>query len=100
MMKLVALYTQPDDPEGFDRHYRDVHGPLVDKVPGLHHWESARPVAAADGGELTYYRMAELYFPDQETFSAAMGSPEGNATAADFQQIAPTGSRLFVAAVD
>jgi Flp pilus assembly pilin Flp len=31
---------------------------------------------------------------------AAFGSPEGGATAADYGQIAPPGSRMFVVAVD
>jgi hypothetical protein len=31
---------------------------------------------------------------------AGFGSPEGGATAADYQEIAPPGSRMFVAVVD
>jgi uncharacterized protein (TIGR02118 family) len=99
-VKLVVLYTQPDDPAGFDEHYLAVHGPLVDDVPGLERWEGARFVAAADGGEQTYHRIAELYFADQAALQAALGSEQGNATAADYQQIAPPGSRMFIAAVD
>jgi uncharacterized protein (TIGR02118 family) len=99
-VKLVVLYTQPDNPEEFDRHYLGVHGPLVDKIPGLDRWEGARFVAAADGGEGTYFRIAELYFADQDALQAALGSDEGKQTAADYQAIAPPGSRMFVAAVD
>jgi uncharacterized protein (TIGR02118 family) len=98
--KLVVLYTQPDDPEAFDRHYLDVHGPLVDKIPGLRRWSGARFTAAADGGETPWYRVAELEFADQAAFQAGMGSPEGKATAKDFQQIAPPGSQLLIAVVD
>jgi uncharacterized protein (TIGR02118 family) len=99
-VKLVVLYAQPDDAEAFDRHYLDVHGPLVEKVPGLQRFEGARLVTAADGGEQTYFRIAELWFADQEALSAGLASPEGQATAADYQRIAPPGSRMFVAAVD
>jgi uncharacterized protein (TIGR02118 family) len=99
-VKLVVMYTQPKDLAGFDQHYRSVHAPLVQKIPGLQRWESARVVAAADGGELTYARVVELYFADQAALSAAIASPEGQATAADFQKIAPPGSRLLVADVD
>ncbi len=99
-IKLVVLYTQPDDAEGFDKHYLGVHGPLVDQVPGVLRWDSARIVAAPDGGEQTYHRMAQLYFPDQAALEAALGSAEGRATAEDFEQIAPPGSRMFVAAID
>jgi uncharacterized protein (TIGR02118 family) len=57
-------------------------------------------VAAADSGEHTYYRVAELYFADQESLNAAFGSEEGKALAADYQHIAPPGSRMFVAVPD
>ncbi len=99
-IKLVVLYTQPDDADAFEQHYVGVHAPLVEKVPGLQRWESARVVAAPDGGEQTYFRMAELYFGDQEALQAALGSAEGQATSADFQQIAPPGSRMFIGVVD
>ena len=99
-VKLVVLYTQPDDPDGFDQHYLGVHGPLVEKIPGLQRFEGARIQAAADRGEATYFRIAELYFADLAALQAGLGSAEGAATAADYQQIAPPGSRMFVAAVD
>ena len=99
-VKLVVLYTQPDDPDAFDKHYLGVHAPLVEKIPGLERFEGARFVAAADGGEQPYFRVAELWFADQDAMQAALGSDEGKATAADYRQIAPAGSRMFVAAVD
>jgi uncharacterized protein (TIGR02118 family) len=99
-VKLVVLYTHPDDPEAFDRHYLDTHVPLVSKIPGLQRAETGRLVAALDRGEHTYYRAAELYFADQAALEAAFGSDEGKVTAADYQQIAPPGSRMFVQAVD
>jgi uncharacterized protein (TIGR02118 family) len=99
-VKLVVLYTHPDDPEAFERHYFDTHMPLVSKIPGLQRAESGRFVAALDGGEQTYYRVAELYFADQAALGAAFGSDEGKATAADYQKIAPPGSRMFVEALD
>ena len=99
-VKLVALYTQPTDAVEFEKHYLQVHAPLVRAVPGLQHFEAGRIVAAADGGDVTFARVAELSFADQAAFEAAMGSAEGQATAADFQQIASPGSRLFVVQLD
>ena len=61
-LKLVVLYTQPDDPDAFDRYYLETHMPLVAKIPGLQRAETARFDAALDGSEKTYHRMAELYF--------------------------------------
>jgi uncharacterized protein (TIGR02118 family) len=99
-VKLVVLYTQPDDAAGFDEHYLAVHGPLVASVPGLVRWEGAAFTAAADGGDTTYHRMAELWFEDRASMRSALGSDEGKATAADYQRIAPEGSRMFFAEVD
>jgi uncharacterized protein (TIGR02118 family) len=99
-IKLMVLYTRPDDPDAFDQHYFGTHMPLVAKIPGLDRVETGRFVAALDGGGETYYRAAELHFADRAALDAALGSPEGRATAADYQQIAPPGSRMFVQAVD
>jgi hypothetical protein len=44
--------------------------------------------------------VAELYFADQAALDAATRSEEGKATAADFQQIAPPGSRMLVTELD
>jgi uncharacterized protein (TIGR02118 family) len=99
-VKLVVLYTHPEDPAAFDEHYIGVHMPLVSKIPGLQRAETSALTAALDGGEHTYYRMAELYFADDAAMGAGFGSPEGSACAADYGQIAPPGSRMYVAAVD
>jgi uncharacterized protein (TIGR02118 family) len=74
--------------------------PLVAQLPGLLRDETGQFTAAADGGEQTYYRMAELHFADLDALNAAFGSDEGKATAADYQEIAPTGSRMFVQVLD
>lgn len=99
-VKLVVLYTHPDDADAFDAHYTGTHMPLVDKIPGLQRTETGKVGAAVDGGEQTYYRVTELYFADQGALQAGFGSDEGAATAADYQKIAPPGSRMFVVPVD
>jgi len=99
-VKLVVLYTQPSDPEAFDRHYLGTHVPLVDAIPGLERAETGQITTALDGGEQTFYRVAELYFADQAALQSAFGSEEGRATAADYQEIAPPGSRMFIEVLD
>jgi uncharacterized protein (TIGR02118 family) len=99
-VKLVVLYTQPDDRSAFDEHYLSVHAPLVAKLPGLQRFETGTITLALDGGEHTYHRIAELYFADQDAMNAAFGSPEGSATAADYGAIAPPGSRMFVEQIE
>jgi uncharacterized protein (TIGR02118 family) len=99
-IKLVVLYTHPEDAEEFDRHYLGTHMPMVQQIPGLRRFESGRIVAALDGGKHDYYRIAELYFHDRPAMDAAFGSEQGKATAADYQRLAPEGSRMYVEVVD
>jgi uncharacterized protein (TIGR02118 family) len=99
-VKLVVMYTRPADTEAFDQHYRSVHAPLVAKLPGLQRFESGTFTSALDGGEVSFYRVAELYFADPASMQTAFGTAEGKATSDDYQQIAPPGSRMFVEVLD
>jgi uncharacterized protein (TIGR02118 family) len=99
-VKLVVLYTQPDDPSTFDRRYFETHLPLVRQIPGLLRAETGRFVVALDGGAQSFYRAAELYFPDQAAMDEGFASDTGKATAADYRQLAPPGSRMFVEVLD
>jgi uncharacterized protein (TIGR02118 family) len=99
-VKVVVLYAKPDDPDEFDRYYFGTHMPLVHAMPGLERTETAKLVAAIDGGEKTFYRLTELYFADRAALDASFGSAEGAANSADYQKIAPPGSRLFLATAD
>lgn len=99
-VKLVVLYTRPDEPATFDEHFLGVHKPLAAKIPGVQRVESGPIVAAIDGQESPHYRLTELYFADEATLRAAFDTDEGKATAADYADIAPPGSRMFVQVVD
>jgi uncharacterized protein (TIGR02118 family) len=99
-VKLVALYTQPDDPDVFEQHYRDQHLPLVHAFPGLQKVETGRIIAEADGGDPLWYRVTEMYFADRDALDAALASKHGQAAAADYAKIAPPGSRILIQLLD
>jgi len=99
-VKLVVLYTHPDDPDAFDQHYFNTHMPLVRQLPGLLRAETGRFVSALDGGDQAFYRAAELYFPDQAGMDAGFASDAGKAIVADYRRLAPAGSRMFVEILD
>ncbi|MGH9110283.1 MAG: EthD family reductase [Acidimicrobiales bacterium] len=80
-VKLVALWSTPEDVEGFETHYRETHMPLAAELPAL---KGAVASRALDG---PYYRMAELLFEDADGLQAAMGSTEGQALAQDAGQM-------------
>lgn len=89
MVKLVALYKKPPDPAAFDRHYSDVHVPLVRKWPGLRRVEVAKVTGMPGGAEPPYYLIAEMYFDDADAMRTALRSPEGRAAGEDLQEFAP-----------
>ena len=84
-MKLIVLYKQPEDVEAFEAEYAK-HGAFVEKIPGLSAANITRfsKTLMGDG----FYLMAELIFPDAETFKAAMKSPEMAETGKDANRFA------------
>lgn len=99
MVKLVVLYRKPADAEKFEKHYREVHTPLVKKMPGLKRLEVAH-FTGAPGGEPRYYMMAELYFESSDALKAALSSPEGKAAGKDIMGVAGDILHMSFASVD
>jgi uncharacterized protein (TIGR02118 family) len=96
--RFLALYETPADPETFDRHYREVHLPLMRRLPGLRRYTVGRDVAARHGAPC--YLITELEWDTMDELHAAFASPEGRATAADaacLQQLAPVRRMIFTA---
>lgn len=87
MKKLIILYTVPEDEVAFMAHYRNVHLPLVEKVPGLIHTNLTR-INRTLMGEEGNFLLVELCFADADSFKAAMKSPENAATGADLANFA------------
>jgi len=87
MIKLIALFRNPPDAAEFDRHYFEVHIPLVRKFPGLKKLEVTR-VTGAPIGEAKFHLMAEMYFETRDAMDAALASGEGKAVARDIMSFA------------
>lgn len=88
MIKLIAIYDTPDDPDAFWEHYLGVHAPLTRTLPGLQAVNLNRVTADAFGGEPRHALIAEMVFPDRATFDAAMRSPENRALGKDLMGFA------------
>jgi len=82
MVKLVALYKKPADIDAFEKHYTEVHTPLVRKMPGLQGMEVSH-MTGSPAGEPKFYMMAEMYFEDKDAMFQALNSDEGKAAAKD-----------------
>jgi len=88
MVRFLAAYDKPDDPGAFDRHYREVHIPLAQQLPGLRRYTISRNLAPTRDRE-AYYLIAELDWDDMTALQYAFGTPEGRATADDVANLAP-----------
>lgn len=72
MVKLIALYRTPPDPQAFDRDYFGTHLPLLRTVPGLRRTSLSRFTRTVMGEG--FYLMAEMTFDDLDSLKAGMRS--------------------------
>jgi len=79
--QLTALYSQPEDPAAFDKHYREVHIPMTWKFPKLKRMTIALPIAEEYASEKKATEITEkiwlistMYWEDLESLRAAISS--------------------------
>lgn len=78
--------------EAFQRHWREVHGPLGAALPAIRRYVQShtRPAAYGRGREPAWDGIAILWFDDSAALRAATATPEwGRAKADDANFIAP-----------
>ncbi len=84
-MQKVAIIVQLREDMSREealRYWREVHGPIASKIPGLTKYVQ-NYATAAPRGDLQFGGIAELWFESQEALQSAMASPEWQATMAD-----------------
>jgi uncharacterized protein (TIGR02118 family) len=99
MTKLTVLYGHPVDPKTFESYYENTHLPLVAKMKGFEKAELTKFLDEPNGAKAAHYRMAEFWFSNPEALQTTMGSPEGQATAADLANFATGGVTLLTGIV-
>ncbi|NBJ68100.1 MULTISPECIES: EthD family reductase [Clostridia] len=87
MIKLIALYKQPEDKAAFDEHYQNVHTPITKKIPGLRKMEVTK-IVGSPTGESKYYLLCEMYYDDHESLKVAMKTKEAKASGKDLMSFA------------
>src|ERR1044072_5054444 len=90
MIKYIALYKPPADPEAFDKAYFESHKPLIDKVPGLVRQEITkvqRVFVPGMLGETQPYLAAALYFASKAAMEARVASRAWPASGANVTEI-------------
>lgn len=98
-VKLTVVYGTPEDADTFDKHYNEVHMPIVERWPGIERAEVAKVTGGPLGSASPYHVITEIYFADEDALNAALGSDAGREAGKDFMQIAPPGSFMAVSEV-
>lgn len=93
---VLVLYNPPADPQAFNDHYFGTHVPLVKKIPGLRRNSVSEGAVNAMSPGATYHLIANLEFASMADLQAGLGSPEGQATAADVANFASAGATILV----
>ena len=88
MAKLVVMYPKPNDPAHFQKFYRDVHIPLVEKMPGIRSYSYGYP-AGPDGREGAFFCFFIATFDSVSAIKDAFASPEGKEVVADIPNYSP-----------
>ena len=96
MAKVLALYKKPADAAAFDAYYYSTHVPLAKTLPGLRGYEVSTGPIGTPAGEAPLHLVAILSFDSLAAIQAALGSPEGAATAGDLGNFAQAGVDLLM----
>jgi len=86
MLKLVYCITKKPNltDEEFFRYWKDVHGPIGARIPGVRKMIQSRRVhVPGDRHRGDYDGMVELWFDSAEALLAARQSPEWKASSDD-----------------
>lgn len=71
MLRLVGLWTEPDDQDAFDREYLGSHFPQLDGLAGAQATKTSRCI---DG---PYFRMTEIVFRSLDDVHTALETELG-----------------------
>jgi uncharacterized protein (TIGR02118 family) len=94
VLRLVGLWTEPEDIDAFEREYLGMHFPRLERLPTA---EGSRTARCIDG---PYFRMTEISFHALDDIQAALESPTGQEVIAAARALATKyGIRLDVLVV-
>jgi uncharacterized protein (TIGR02118 family) len=87
MVKLIYCISKKTalSVEEFQHYWRETHGPIAARIPGLRRYVQCHTAPATYGGRTApgFDGAAELWFDDLEAMRAAMGTPEVQAALED-----------------
>ena len=98
MIKLVYCFRKRPDLSDveFDSYWRDVHGPIGARIPGLRRFVQSRAIRLpGDARAPDFDGIVELWFDDTRSLIEARQSPEWRASGLDEQNFLDPGSTMY-----
>jgi len=92
MKQVVVVYGTPADTQAFERHYREVHVPLVKQMPNLAKFEAS--ITSTATAQKDWHAIAVLSFRNQEEMDASLSSHAGVAAVEDVSNFASGGCQI------
>jgi uncharacterized protein (TIGR02118 family) len=96
VVRLIALYSTPEDPDAFDAYYREVHAPIVSRYPNLLDVRLTKPDGVG-GRPAPFHMIAEMHFDSRADLDGALASEAGRESGRDLRNFAQAGVTLFIA---
>lgn len=88
MARLIVMYPKPNDPAHFEKHFRETHMPLVEKMPGLR-GSAFGPATGPDGKDGAFFWVFSGRFDSIQAIQDALGSKAGQDAVADIPNYSP-----------
>lgn len=96
---IVVLHKRPDmDSNELRRYWKDTHGPIAAKLPGLRRYVQNHVLPDPSQSALPCDGIAELWFDSPEAMQAGFASPEAQAVWADVPNFCDTKKTGFFVA--
>ena len=99
MTKFMAILIKKPgmSSEEFRRYWKETHGPIAAKMPGLRKYVQDHSLSDTSGNAPAFDGVAELWFDSPEAMQASWASPAGQATIADVPNfLDPQATRMLV----
>ncbi len=100
MVKLIYCITRKQclSVEEFQRYWRETHGPIAARLPGVRRYVQCHTLPELYAGENTpaYDGAAEVWFDDMATLQQAMASPELKAAREDERNFIDHSRTFFI----
>jgi uncharacterized protein (TIGR02118 family) len=94
--KLVVLYPKPLDPDEFEKKYHTEHMPLMRRLVGPDIPLATYRTFAAPGDEPSFYRVAEIHFPDRDALLAYLQSDKRKIGQASSRKLSTGGTPMVL----